>query len=151
MAERDQAAQEHSFSPTQAQANRTRMQGGGVGQREMDLQRDPNRFETATVPERTEPFDTELDAEPEARSFEELEAGEPPAEAPEFGEGAPANLDPHDIGEKDNPQLDWGEPLGDDGLVHGSNHTRRPDITEAQRGQGPKTRRRTKDIINRKM
>ena len=39
------------FDPSETDASRTRMQGGGVGAREMDQQRDPNRFQTATNPE----------------------------------------------------------------------------------------------------
>jgi hypothetical protein len=37
------AEEDRTFSPTQTEANRTRMQGNGVGQEEMDLQRDPSR------------------------------------------------------------------------------------------------------------
>lgn len=37
------ADEERTFSPSQPEATRTRMQGAGVGQREMDLQRDPSR------------------------------------------------------------------------------------------------------------
>lgn len=48
------------FDPSQTEANRTRMQGGGVGAREMDQQRDPNRHETATNPEQRS-FDGDLD------------------------------------------------------------------------------------------
>ena len=40
-----------SFSPTQVDANRTRQQGGGVGQRELSAQRDANETEDATVPD----------------------------------------------------------------------------------------------------
>jgi hypothetical protein len=48
------------FDPSETDANRTRMQGGGVGAREMDQQRDPNRFQTATNPEQRS-FDGDLD------------------------------------------------------------------------------------------
>ncbi|HEX8233600.1 MAG TPA: hypothetical protein VF559_09695 [Caulobacteraceae bacterium] len=34
----------YTFDPSMPEANRIRMQGGGVGQKEMDLQRDPNRL-----------------------------------------------------------------------------------------------------------
>ena len=105
-----------TFDPTQAQANRARSQGLGVGQREMDLQGDPTRDQHATDPR--EPL-------PEA-------AAEPPSFA-----------------EADNPELDWGEAV--EGATYSANHTRRPVKTEAERGQGPKTRARTKDIINRKL
>jgi len=143
------ADEEQTFSPTEAQANRTRMQGGGVGQREMDLQRDPNRFQTATDPGRTEPFDTDLEAGPEPDRPVEPRTFEKEAADPRFGETEPA-VDPRDLGEKDTPENDWGDPLGDEDMAYGSNHTRRPITTEAERGQGPKTRARTKDIINRK-
>ncbi|MGA0605733.1 hypothetical protein ACO2Q0_07000 [Phenylobacterium sp. VNQ135] len=48
------------FDPSETDANRTRMQGGGVGAREMDQQRDPNRFQTATNPEQRS-FEGDLD------------------------------------------------------------------------------------------
>lgn len=50
----------------------------------------------------------------------------------------------------DNPQNDWGEPA-DEGALHGANHTRRPERTDALSGQGSKTRRMTKDIISRRV
>jgi hypothetical protein len=62
---------------------------------------------------------------------------------------ASAGLDPHDLGQPDNPQEDWGEPMGGE-AVHSSNHARRPVRTEADRGQGAKTRQMTKDIISRR-
>ncbi|WP_309090941.1 hypothetical protein [Phenylobacterium sp.] len=49
-----------NFDPSQAETNRTRMQGGGVGAREMDQQQDPNRFQTATNPEQRS-FEGDLD------------------------------------------------------------------------------------------
>jgi len=61
---------------------------------------------------------------------------------------APNAVDPHRLGEPDNPQLDWGEPAGE--AVFSSNHTRRPLKAEAERSQGLKTRTRTKDIISRR-
>ncbi|MES2342635.1 MAG: hypothetical protein V4597_13320 [Pseudomonadota bacterium] len=62
--------------------------------------------------------------------------------------GTPAGVDPHDIEGRDSPQLDWGgsEP----GALHGVNHSRRPIKTEAERGQGPKTRLRNKEIVSGK-
>ncbi|HEX5378630.1 MAG TPA: hypothetical protein VFW47_08645 [Phenylobacterium sp.] len=59
---------------------------------------------------------------------------------------APVPLAPHDIDEADNPQLDWGE--AEPGAQHGRTHTRRPIKTEAERGQGPKTRLLNKDIVS---
>ena len=40
-----------SFDPDTAAANQTRQQGGGVGQREMDAQRDPDRAADPTTPQ----------------------------------------------------------------------------------------------------
>lgn len=58
------------------------------------------------------------------------------------------SIDPHSVGEPDNPQLEWGEPAGE--ATFGSNHSRRPIKTEAERGRGAKTRTRSKDIISRR-
>jgi hypothetical protein len=54
-----------------------------------------------------------------------------------------------DLGQEDNPQEDWG-PEGDPQMLHSANHTRRPLKTEAERGQGAKTRRANKDIVSRR-
>lgn len=162
------ADEDRTFSPSTVSSNRTQMQGGGVGQEEMNLQRSPNRGQGATEPDRTEGWDNDpagTDAGAPARAFEaaddEDEAGEA-AEArsfeasgddepsePRFGQATQANLDPNDIGERDNPELDWGEP--EPGAVFSSNHTRRGVKTEAERGQGPRTRAHNKDIINRRV
>lgn len=66
-----------------------------------------------------------------------------------LGDGLPTNVDPHDLGEADNPQADWGEAT-DGAAVHGANHTRRPLKTEAERGQGARTRKLNKDIVSRR-
>lgn len=72
-------------------------------------------------------------------------------EAGDLGAGTPAGVDVHNLGQKDRPQEEWGEELTDEeGLMHSSNHTRRAIKTEAERGQGAKTRRMTKDIISRR-
>src|ERR1700761_1412802 len=55
------ADEDRSFAPKTVQANRARTQGLGVGQEEMNLQRDPDRETFATDPQRTEPFDQSLD------------------------------------------------------------------------------------------
>jgi hypothetical protein len=160
------AEDDSTYFPSTAEANRARMQGLGVGQKEMDKQRDPNRDQHAIDPERTEPFDTTLEAGPPAEHTPQVLAGrvvEPAAvdeeprafadagdtQEPWLGEGVPANIDVGDTGDDDNPQNDWGEPAGE-GAMHGVNHTRRPERTEAMRGQGPKTRKATKDIISRR-
>jgi len=141
------AEEDHTFDPTTAQVNRGREQGLGVGQRELDLQRDPTPESHAVDPERTEPFDRELEAP--SRAAEDRSAGRPGGSEP-LGEGTPANVDVHDTGEADDPQNDWGDPV-DEGALHGANHTRRPEKTEAERGQGPRTRQANKDIVSRRM
>ena len=61
---------------------------------------------------------------------------------------APAvNIDPARLGERDDPQNDWGEP--ESGAVHGVNHTRRAKDADG-RFQGRKTRAATKDQISRR-
>ena len=106
------AEDDRTYSPSQAEANRARTQGLGVGQKDMDQERDPKR-------------DAWL------------------------GEGVPPNVAVHDTGDADNPQNDWGEAV-DEGAVRGVNHTRRPERTEALRGQGAKTRKLNKDIVSRR-
>ena len=63
----------------------------------------------------------------------------------ELGVGLPSNVDPHDSATVDNPQEAWGEPAAE--AVHGVNHTRRPDKTEAERGQGRRTLERNREIV----
>jgi hypothetical protein len=156
------ADEDRTFSPSTVSSNRTQMQGGGVGQEEMNLQRSPNRFQTATEEDRTEGWDNDPagadtgapasafeggEGMDETRSFED--GGDDEPSEPRFGQGTQANLDPNDIGERDDPELDWGEP--EPGAVFSSNHTRRGVKTEAERGQGRLTRARNKEIINRKV
>jgi hypothetical protein len=66
-----------------------------------------------------------------------------------LGSGTPANVDVHKLGERDNPQTDWGEPAPE-GATFSSNHSRRAERTEAERGQGSKTRTANKDIVSRR-
>lgn len=109
-----------SHSPTPQEANRARESGVEAGQRDLDAQRDPD------------------EAQDETRSF-----------APEPAMiGTPASVDPHDFQDGDSPQLEWGEPATE--AQYGANHTRRPIKTEAERGQGPKTRSRNKQIVSGK-
>jgi hypothetical protein len=54
-----------------------------------------------------------------------------------------------DLGQEDRPQQEWG-PDADEEALFSANHTRRPVRTEAERGQGAKTRKRNKDIISRR-
>jgi len=95
------AEEDRTFSPPDTEASRTRMQGNGVGQNELNAQRDPNR---------------------------------------------PEGADHYDFDGRDNPQEDGGDPSME--AQTGGNHTRRPDRTEALRGQGPKTRAAQKAEIN---
>jgi hypothetical protein len=118
--------------PDQAEADRSRMQGGGVGQREMDAQQDPGGVGRDLGGEGR----TFADADPIAQT------GTNPQEA---GANIVEGGDQYDFNGRDNPQEDGGEPSG--GMHHGENHTRWPDRTEALGGgQGPKTRARNKEI-----
>ena len=58
-----------------------------------------------------------------------------------------ANIDPARLGERDDPQNDWGDP--GEGAVHGANHTRRAKDADG-RFQGAKTRTATKNQISRR-
>jgi hypothetical protein len=162
--------QDRTFSPSQTETNRGRSQGLGVGQQEMNQQRDPNRFQTATNPEQRS-FDGDLDDATNADrptqadfgdgSTDGEDAGQGSGEAPsrnamgindiegDLGAGTPANVDIHKLGQTDNPQEEWGEPAGE-GAVFSSNHSRRAEKTEAERGQGAKTRAANKDQISRR-
>lgn len=126
------ADEERTFQPGPVEANRTRMQGGGVGQSEMDAQGDPTRGTSATAADRTEPFDTE-------QGFNQ--SGDRPSTA-DFD--IPEGTDQYDFDGRDNPEEDGGDPSL--GAQQGQTHTRWPDHTEAERGQGPKTRARNKEI-----
>ena len=67
----------------------------------------------------------------------------------DLGAGTPANVDLHKLGQADNPEEDWGEPA-DPQATFSSNHSRRAEKTEAERGQGAKTRQANKDIVSRR-
>jgi hypothetical protein len=153
---------ERTFSTSEAEANRARQQGLGSGQREMDAQRDPNRFQTATNPQQRS-FEGDLDDATNGDRPAEADFGERRAApaAPErnvagindvegdLGAGTPANVDIHKLGQDDKPEQEWGESAGPD-ATFSSNHTRRPVKTEAERGQGAKTRTANKDIVSRR-
>ncbi|WP_333586002.1 hypothetical protein [Phenylobacterium sp.] len=51
------ADETRSFDPDTAAANQTRQQGGGVGQKEMDAQRDPDRAVAASGRNTRDPED----------------------------------------------------------------------------------------------
>jgi hypothetical protein len=48
-----------------------------------------------------------------------------------------------------NPQ-ETDDDVTEPGAQHGVNHTRRPEVTDAQKGQGAKTRARNKEIAQGK-
>lgn len=173
------ADEDRSFDPRPAETNRTREQGGGMGARELDQQRDPNRTQTATDPGRTEPFDTSLDPTTNADRPSQADFGDTDIATAEGGEtqrrdgwgldpdlgrneagindvegdlgaGTPANVDVHKLGQDDNPEQDWGEPA-DEGAQFSSNRTNRGGRTELERGQGAKTRQHTKDVLSRRI
>lgn len=142
-----------TYQPSTVQSNRSAQQGGGFGQKDMDMQRDPSREEHATDPQRTEPWDNDP-AGPggEARSFgsgDQQGGGAMDTDTGDLGEGTPPNVDIHKLGQEDRPEEDWGDPAGE-GVMHSANHTRRGVKTEAERGQGAKTRQHNKDTVSRR-
>jgi len=165
--------EKRTFAPGTVSSNRAQMQGLGMGQKELDMQQAPNRDTYATAPQRTEPFDERLDettnadrpaeadfgeaGRDEDRQGGEHQAGDEARREPrgadvaagDLGVGTPGNVDVHDLGQEDKPQEDWGDEA-DEEMMHSADHTRRPVRTEAERGQGAKTRRMTKDIISRR-
>lgn len=169
-----------TYQPSTVQANRSATQGGGFGQKDMDMQQQPSREAHATSPQRTEPFGDDpagtgddrgqgssdmgagaVSQGPEPRSFEAGDtASDAPGETPDrdaaglddagdLGAGTPPNVDIHKLGQEDNPEQDWGDPAGE-GVMHSTNHNRRGLKTEAERGQGAKTRQHNKDIVSRR-
>ena len=68
----------------------------------------------------------------------------------DLGAGTPANVDVHNLGQKDRPQEEWGEPAGE-AATFSSDNTRKGLGIDADRSQGSKTRRLNKDIISRRM
>ena len=70
-------------------------------------------------------------------------------DAGDLGAGTPAGVDVHKLGEQDDPEADWGDE-GDEGLMHSANHSRRGVKSEAERGQGRRTRQLNKDIVIRR-
>jgi hypothetical protein len=157
--------EKRTFDPGTVSSNRAQMQGLGVGQKELNMQQAPNRDAYATAPQRTEPFDERLDEttnadRPQEADFGEEDLGDGRREGVraesdgaaqrvgDLGVGTPAGVDVHDLGQDDKPQQEWG-PEADEGMMHSADHTRR-GVTEADRSQGAKTRRMTKDIISRR-
>jgi hypothetical protein len=70
-------------------------------------------------------------------------------EAGDLGAGTPANVDVHNLGQKDRPQEEWGEPAGE-AATFSSNHSRKGLHADGDSGQGAKTRKLNKDIISRR-
>lgn len=172
------AEDDRTFRTSTPAANRAEMQGLGVGQKEMDAQQAPNRDQRATDPQRLEPFGDDpagtgddrgqgssdmgaaaasrgpgegaqmRGATGEARSFDDRNSAGI-EDAGDLGASTPPGVDIHDIGQGDNPEEEWGE-AGGEGMEHSANHTRRGIKTEAERGQGAKTRQANKDIVSRR-
>ena len=173
------AEDDRTFRTSTPAANRAEQQGLGVGQKEMDAQQAPNRDQQATDPQRLEPLDNDpagtgddrgqgssdmgagaASRGPgdgarmrgttggESRSFDDRNAAGL-GDAGDLGVGTPAGVDIHDLGQDDKPQQAWGHEA-EEGLEHSANHTRRGVKTEAERGQGAKTRQANKDIVSRR-
>lgn len=146
------------YTPTTPEANLAREQGAGMGQRDLSAQRDASRDDIATAPNRPDSFDTDLEAgaRGEDRTFTDSDEDDEEAESLTAADlqpdprlvGVPANVDPESLEDGHGPQMDWGEPEPD--AIHGSTHANRPIKTEAERGQGPKTRSRNKQIVSGK-
>ena len=87
----------------------------------------------------------------EPRSFSPPQDETTPATPAEtaLGEGLPANVDLHKLGETDNPQMDWeaGADQSDGEMVYGANHANRPCRTGAVRGRGGRTLERMREIV----
>ncbi|HEY8615062.1 hypothetical protein [Phenylobacterium sp.] len=183
-----------TYMPSTTSVNRARIQGGGVGQQDMDMQQDPDRGTHATEPQNTEGWDNDpagtgddrgqassdmgagavsqgganaSGAAMEDRSFggsagAENEDGDQGSvggtsdrnaagqgdTTGDLGEGTPANVDIHKLGQEDNPEQDWGEPA--EGATYSSTNSNRGGRTELERGQGAKTRAFNKDQFSRR-
>lgn len=158
------ADEDRTFQPRQAEVNRSRQQGLGVGQTEMDLQRDPDRELSATDPERTEPFLSNDESGAPNVMGRSDGGGDQGADRGQdddrnaagvgggtaLGEGTPANVDIHKLGQDDKPEADWGDEVEEDATFSSTN-TRRGIRTEAERGQGAKTRAANKDQVSRRV
>jgi hypothetical protein len=173
------AQDDRTFQTSTPAAKRAEKQGLGVGQREMDAQQPPPRDQHALDPQRAEPFgdDPAGTGDDRGQGSSDMGAGaasrgpgdgaqsrgEAPAEdrafddrnaagigdAGDLGAGTPAGVDIHDLDQEDKPEQAWGDET-EEGLAHAANHTRRAVKTEAERGQGAKTRAANKDIVSRR-
>jgi hypothetical protein len=165
------ANEKRGSAPDAVSANRAQTQGLGVGQEELSAQRVADQELHAIDPQRTEPFDQSLERTTNADRPSEADfSGQEPDDVRARGERrdfrsndlsgeaavddvaadlALGGVDARNLGQRDNPQEDWGQPAGD-GATFSSNHSRRAVRVEAERAQGSKTRRATKDIISRR-
>lgn len=121
------ADEDRSFEPTQAETNRSREQGGGMGARELQRQGDPAAGATT---ERTVAGINDGDGD--------------------LGAGTPANVDVHKLGQRDKPEEDWGDPA-DEGAQFSSNHNDRGLHRGDDVGQGSKTRQHNRDTMSRRV
>jgi len=83
---------------------------------------------------------------PNDRGVEQNRAARPEPRSYTAADAADATLAPPAAGEVAD-YMDEGEALGDAGLQQGGNHASRPIRTEADRGQGPKTRAANRRIV----
>ncbi len=140
------ADEPRTFDPDVTDANRTRQQGGGLGQREMDQQRDPDR--AADAPREQPRQQQQQQAEPkpavsriDGTRLEPRNATGMGDTGGDLGAGTPANVDVHDLEQDDNPQAEWGQDTGGAAVHSASRGDRAPE-----KSQGPKTQARTKEI-----
>lgn len=114
--------EDRSFAPNTVASDRAQMQGPGA-EPSTDADRAPGADVAGREPDRSR-----------SGASGALDENRPPSVA---------------LGQDDNPQEDWGAEAAPD-AVFSANHTRRPLRTEAERGQGAKTRRMNKDIVSRR-
>ena len=112
-----------------ASASASQEPTGNPGRKETGANTEPRSFDDPGAPDRN------------AAGLSDVEG--------DLGAGTPANVDLHKLGQEDKPQEDWGEPA-DPEAVFSSYHTRRAERTEAERGQGQKTRTKNKNIVSRR-
>ncbi|WP_297691805.1 hypothetical protein [Phenylobacterium sp.] len=146
------AEDDRTFRTSTPAANRAERQGLGLGQKELNAQRAANPDKHATDPQRLEPFDQSREATPGddagGSAIDDRDAAGID-DAGDLGASTPAGVDIHDVGQDDDPEQDWGEG-GDESMTRSANHSRRGVKTEAERGQGRRTRQLNKDIVSRR-
>jgi hypothetical protein len=140
------ADEPRTFDPDVTAANRTRQQGGGVGQREMDQQRDPDRAVDAPREQPRQQQQQQAEPKPavsriDGTRLEPRNATGMGDTGGDLGAGTPANVDVHDLKQDDNPQAEWGQDTGGAAVHSASRGDRTPEKI-----QGPKTQARAKEI-----